>query len=45
MYTHEAVVELEAEYVGEEEEDLVLGIVDAWGRDVALDAADRLALA
>ena len=40
MYTHEAVVELEAEYVGEEEEDLVLGIVDGGRSNIAVDPAN-----
>ena len=42
---HEVVGEFEAEGVGEEEEDLVLGVVDARSRDVARDAANRLSFA
>ena len=42
---HEVVGEFEAEGVGEEEEDLVLGVVDARSRGVARDAANRLSFA
>jgi hypothetical protein len=45
MSTYLVVHKLEAEEVREEENDLVFGVVDRGGRDVARDATDRLDLA
>ena len=41
---HEVIVERVAESVGEEEHDLVLGIVDLRGGDIDVDPADLVLL-
>lgn len=43
--SYQAILELDPEDVGEEEEDLVLGVVVRRDRDVAVDTADLLSLA